>query len=133
MTRPLTVLLPLALSLLMARRLRSRPWTDVLLLLALVLLLRCLIDPWNISYYELPFLLALLTWELHARSEPPLLSLAASFLAWLTLVRLPLLLDPDLEAAAFLAWSVPLALLLTVRLVAPDRLSLPGRLRTASL
>jgi hypothetical protein len=125
--RPLTVLVPLALSLLMARRLRSRPWTDGLLLLALVLLLRCLIDPWNIAYYELPFLLALLTWELQTRQEPPVLSLALTFLAWLTLVRLPLLLDPDLEAAAFLAWSVPVALLMTLRLIAPDRLRLPGR------
>jgi hypothetical protein len=121
--RPLTVLVPLALCLLLARRLRSRPWTDGLLLLALVLLLRCLLDPWNIAYYELPFLLALLTWELHARREPPALSLAATLLAWLTLVRLPLLLDPDLESAAFLAWSVPLALLLTLRLVDPERLS----------
>jgi hypothetical protein len=42
-------------------------------------------------------------------------------------VKLPLLIEPDLQALAFLAWSVPLTVLLTLRLAAPDRLRLPGR------
>ena len=125
--RPLTVLVPLALCLLLAGRLRSRPWTDGLLLLALVLLLRCVLDPWNVAYYELSFVLALCAWELHARRDLPVMSLTATLLAWLTLVKLPLLIEPDLQALAFLAWSVPLTVLLTVRLAAPDRLRLPGR------
>ena len=52
---------------------------QLLLLLALLLLLRCVLDPWNVVYYELPFLLALLCWEALCRPErPPVLALAAS-------------------------------------------------------
>ena len=117
--KPLVVLVPLAVSLLLARRVRLRPWHDGLLLLALALLLRCLLDPWNVVYYPLPFLLALLAWEVHARPGTPVLSLAATGLCWVTLEQLTRVLSPDLQAAAFLAWSVPLAVGLTAHLAAP--------------
>ena len=65
--RPLVVLVPLAVSMLVGLRWRGRPWHDGLLLLALVMLLRCLLDPWNVVDYELPFVLALVAWEVHAR------------------------------------------------------------------
>ncbi|HEX2232946.1 MAG TPA: glycosyltransferase 87 family protein [Thermoleophilaceae bacterium] len=119
--RPLVVLIPVALSLALARRLRARPWQDALLLLALVLLLRCLLDPWNVVYYELPFLLALTAWEVHARRGVPVVSLAATLLCWVTLEQLPQQISPDAQALAFLAWSVPFALALTLRLAAPER------------
>ena len=94
---------------------------DGLLLLAFALLLRCLLDPWNTSYYEIPFLLALTAWEVHARRGPPLLSLAATALAWLTLTILPRHITPDMQSLAFLGWSVPLAAGMAVRLFAPER------------
>jgi hypothetical protein len=94
---------------------------DGLLLLALALLLRCLLDPWNTSYYEIPFLLAFTAWEVHARRGPPLLALAATALAWLTLTVLPRHITPDMQSLAFLAWSVPLAVGMVVRLFAPAR------------
>ena len=115
-TRPLVVLVPLAVCLMLARQMRARPWHDGLLLLALVLLLRCLLDPWNVVYYELPFLLALLAWEIHARPGWPLLSLFATALSWFTLERLSEIASPDLQAVAFLAWGVPLAVVMTVHL-----------------
>ena len=48
---------------LLRRRRTSGARHDALLLLALLLALRCMLDPWDISYYWLPFLLALLSWE----------------------------------------------------------------------
>jgi Glycosyltransferase family 87 len=117
MAHQAVVLVPVALSLALLPRLRSRPWHDGLLLLALAFLLRCLLDPWNVSYYSLPFLLALVTWEVHAERRPPVLSLGATLLCWLTLVSLPSIAHPDVQAAAYLAWSVPLAALMGVRLL----------------
>ena len=38
-----------------------------------------------------------------------------------TLELLTTLLSPDLQALAFLAWSVPLALAMLVRLASPER------------
>jgi hypothetical protein len=118
--RPLVVLVPLVLSLVCAIRLRGRPWHDALLLLALVMLLRCVLDPWNMSYYALPFLFALLAWEVHARRGLPLLTLLATLLTWLTTQWLTLLGNPDVEAIAYVAWSVPLAVALAWRLIDPQ-------------
>jgi len=118
--RPLVVLVPLALCLALARRLRGRPWHDGLLLLALVLLLRCLLDTWNVVYYELPFLLALVAWEVHARpGSLPTFSLAAALLCWVTLEQLTTQASPDVQAIAFLAWSVPAAGAMLMTLVRP--------------
>jgi hypothetical protein len=119
--RPVVLLVPVALSLALARRLRARPWHDGLLLLALVLLLRCMLDPWNVVYYELPFLLALTAWEVHARRGWPVISIAATLLCWVTLEQFTRQLSPDGQALAFLAWSVPFAAALVLRLAAPER------------
>ncbi len=82
-----------------------------LLLLALLMLLRCLLDTWDIAYYPLPFVLALLAWEVRgAIARPPVLSAAASVLAYISFIWLPEHASPDLQAAFFLAWSLPLAL-----------------------
>ena len=72
---------------------------QILLLLALLFLLRCVLDPWNIVYYELPFLLALLAWEALCRPErPPVLTLAATALVWITLQRAPRVgCSPDMQ------------------------------------
>jgi len=119
--RPVTVIVPLALCLALARRMRDRPWHDGLLLLALVLLLRCLLDPWNVVYYPLPFLIALVAWELHARPGVPVISLVCTLLCWVTLEQFTTLLSPDLQAVAFLGWSLPLALAMLLRLASPER------------
>jgi hypothetical protein len=116
------VIVPAILSLALLPRLRSRPWHDGLLLLAFALLLRCVLDPWNVSYYSLPFLLALVAWEIHAEDRPPILSMGATLLCWVTLVSLPSIAHPDLQAAAYLAWTVPLAVWMGARL-----LGVPGR------
>jgi hypothetical protein len=114
---PIVVLIPAAVSLAFLPRVRRGAWHDGLLLLAFVLLLRCVLDPWNISYYAIPFLLALVTWELHAERRAPVVSLLATLLCWLTLVWLTTRASPDAQALAYLAWSVPLAGLLGARLL----------------
>jgi hypothetical protein len=59
---------------LFAMRRRTRP-ADALLLLAMLMLLRCWLDPWDNVYYPLPFVFALLAWETTVagvrRSGPP--------------------------------------------------------------
>ncbi len=116
-THPLIVFLVVPLSLAWARVHRAVPrlgGEQILLLLALLFLLRCVLDPWNIVYYELPFLLALLTWEALCRPDrPPVLALSATAIVWITLYRAPEWLHPDMQSIAFLAWSVPFAAWLT--------------------
>jgi hypothetical protein len=109
---------------------------DALLLLALVLLLRCVLDTWNTGYYMLPFLLALLAWEtLSPRRRPPILALTLVVLPWFGMQELSAHgMSADGQAALYLAWTLPLALALGVALYAPRRLSaLPnGRWRAVA-
>ncbi len=101
---------------------RPRADGDALLLLALLLLLRCALDPWNTSYYALPFLFALLVWETRARAEPPVLTLAASFAAWAVMQWLPNHASADLQALAFAALAVPAIALLGLAVYAANAL-----------
>ncbi len=106
---------------------------DALLLLALVLLLRCVLDTWNTGYYMLPFLLALLAWEALSTSRRlPLLAPALVVLPWFAMEELSARgLSPDAQAAIYLAWTLALALALGLVLFAPRRLR-ARRWRTAS-
>jgi hypothetical protein len=81
---------------------------DALLLLALALLARCVLDPWNLVYYHLPCALALVAWETRRGRPYPVLTLAFSAAAWLSFVTYaeretngPFLL--------YMAWVLPLA------------------------
>ena len=98
LTHPLIAMLVVPLSALWARTRGWAPRIDgeqVLLLLALLLLLRCVLDPWNTSYYELPFLLSLVAWEALCRPErPPVLALAASLIVWVTFQEAPRMAEP---------------------------------------
>lgn len=95
---------------------------DALLALALVLLLRCVLDTWDAVYYPLPFVLALLAWEVgRDNGRPPVLALTSSVLVWISFQSLSQRVSPDLQAAFFIAWSVPLAGWLSARLFSPGR------------
>ncbi|MEA2202354.1 MAG: hypothetical protein QOI89_2950 [Solirubrobacteraceae bacterium] len=105
--------------------LRSRRLTerDALLALALVLLLRCVLDTWDAVYYPLPFVLALLAWEVRGPAErPPVLALSSTVLVWVSCQWLGQHASPDVQAAFFLSWSLPLTAWLGIRLY-----SLPAR------
>jgi hypothetical protein len=100
----------------------TMPARDALLALALVLLLRCALDTWDTVYYPLPFVFALLAWEVHGPAgRLPVLALASTVLAWISFQWLPEHVSPDAQAAFFLTWSLPLAAALAMRLFARAR------------
>jgi hypothetical protein len=101
---------------------RHRP-NQGMLLLALLLLVRCFFDPWNISYYCLPFLLALLAWESSLPDRTPVISLVATCLAWLTLEWAGPThgFSPDMQSLLFDAVTIPALLALSIALLAPGR------------
>ncbi len=101
---------------------------DALLALALLLLLRCMLDTWDTVYYPIPFVLALLAWEVHGPVERlPLLALGSSVLAWISFQWLPVHVSADAQAAFFLAWTLPLAALLGASLFRAERSRMPQR------
>ena len=119
-SHPLVILVPVAVALLVARRRRvARRPPQGLALLALALQLRGLLDTWNTVYYALPACLALVAWEVHAR-RPPLVALVATALSWISFELLPDAVSPDLQAAFYLAWSVPLVCGLGLASCAPS-------------
>jgi hypothetical protein len=127
LSHPLIVLLPIPLTALLWRRRDRRP-DDALLLLALLFLLRCLLDTWNNDYYHAPFFLSLLAWETVRRPGVPLLSLAVAVLLGIsfwpdqTQIFAGSLADAPLLFALYAAWAVPLAMLLAVALYRPELL-----------
>jgi Glycosyltransferase family 87 len=126
-SHPLVVVVGIALSAGVWLRERASGRVGVrqaLLVLALVMLMRCVLDTWDTEYYLLPFVLALLAWEVRADIvRPPVLALTSSALAWLSFQWLPERVSPDVQAAFFLAWTLPLAALLAKRLFAKPHIS----------
>lgn len=93
---------------------------DALLALALLLLMRCVLDTWDTEYYLLPCVFTLLTWEaIGSNDRPPVLALSSTLLVWLSFQWAPAHISADAEAALFLAWSVPLMGILSVALYRP--------------
>ena len=86
LVHPAIVLLAVPLTLLWWRSPRRTP-DDVLALLALLFLMRSLLDPVNNAYYHVPFLLALIAWEGLTRRGPPLLSLVSSATIYYTIYK----------------------------------------------
>ena len=80
-----------------------------LILLALLLLLRCMLDPWDNIYYPIPFVLALLAWESVSLRRAPLLAFAATIAVYAGHHALGTVASPDVQALFFVLWSVPLA------------------------
>jgi Glycosyltransferase family 87 len=100
-----------------------------LLAFAVTMLVRCLLDTWDIGYYLLPGILALLAWEANDSSRrPPLITLALSLAAWAQFRWLPGRISPDAQSAVFLAWTLPLLAALAARLLseAPRKARPPG-------
>jgi hypothetical protein len=95
---------------------RDRPREDALALFALLALERCMLDPWNLGYYQLPLVLALVAWETEKR-RPPVIALAVTAAIWLTFrtfeVRTGLA-----PMFMYLAWTLPLGALLVRELYA---------------
>jgi hypothetical protein len=103
------------------RRGRSTPY-EPLLLLAFVMLMRCVIDPWNILYYALPFLMALVAWEGVGQARAPLGTLTVTLALWVAWELMGPNLSPDMKSLSFLLWALPVTAVLGWRLYAPGSL-----------
>ena len=98
------------------RRTRSE---EALLLLAMLLLLRCWLDPWNVVYYPLPFIVALAAWETTVALRAPLLAIFATAATWLDFQYLPDRLSPDSLALSFLVPATLALIALALALYRP--------------
>jgi len=112
LTHPLIVAAGLALAAAWWRYRREAEPEDALLLLALIMLVRCLLDPITNGYYHLPFLMALAAWEGLRRRGAPLLTVASALLLGLTISLANGGVDPVTLNRFYLAWALPLAGLL---------------------
>jgi len=118
LTHPLIVALALPLSAAWWLSRRRTP-DDALALLALLFLLRCLLDPVDNAYYHLPFLLSLIAWEGLARRGPPLFSALCALAVHYAIVKAGWIDDLALRNALYLAATVPVAAWLGARLYLP--------------
>jgi hypothetical protein len=125
-SEPLAIVATLGLSGLFFLRRRSFGMADALTLLALVMLVRCMLDPLAISYHHLPFYVALAASEVVRTRAVPVLTLITGGVLYLTS---ELATMPNLQNGVYLAWSLPLALYLGLSLFAPRAL---GALRLPS-
>ena len=128
-SRVLVALLGFGLAFLYARRRGDAEPDDVLALLALVFLLRCMFDPLSYSYHHLPFLIALITWEGLRKQTPVASGISIAAIAALQFVVAPTN-SAGLVNAFYLLWTVPLVAYLAIQLFAPgiaERLAVKGR------
>jgi len=142
-SHPLIVLVAILLGIAYWLRQRHVQSTDALLMLALVLLLRCMLDPWNVVYYQYPFLVALAAWEVASHRRAPLLALAATFLVWIGFGAVSQVSSTDTANLFYVLWTIPAVSMMLWRslhlprpFVAQTRYettvsSLPSRLRTS--
>jgi hypothetical protein len=79
---------------------------DVLLLLALLLLMRCMLDPWDFVYYPLPFIIALLSWETTVKRRAPIAAAVASAATLAIFKYAPKHLSANQVALSFIIPSV---------------------------
>lgn len=124
----LIVALSLPLAAIVVRRSGWHPPLETCLaLLALLFLLRCLLDPQDLFYYHLPLVIALVAWEGYARRRTPWLSVSCLLLLYVVFDQIGPT-DPHTWAdfAGYLAVALPLAGYLIAQL-----LGRPSRSRVA--
>lgn len=98
----------------LALRRRTSPG-DAMLLLALLMLVRCWLDPWDIIYYMAPFVVSLLAWETAVNRRLPVYAIVATVATWLTFWYLPDHTNSDAQALAFLIPSTLALALMAAR------------------
>ena len=121
-SHPLIVLVAVPLTTLAWHR-RSDP----LLLLVVLFMLRCVLDPWNTDYYALPAIMAVVVWETTRFIErPPVVALGLTVATWGMWHWVVPAASADIESLVYLAWSLPLIGLLGWRLYAPALPAMPA-------
>lgn len=121
LSQPLTTVVVFGTSILFWLRRRAFDTADALALFALVMLLRCVLDPMTISYHHAPFYTALAAAEIARTRRFPVLTLVT---AGVLLLTAELASMPNLLNAVYLGWSLPLAAFLGLTLFA-RRIELP--------
>lgn len=121
LTHPLVALLALGATVAYWLRRRASAPEEVLQLLALIFLLRCVLDPLTYSYHHAPFLTALIAYEALRRRVPVMSGVAIGALLLMTHVISPLG-SAGLVNAFYLAWSLPLVAALVLGVFFPARL-----------
>jgi hypothetical protein len=91
---------------------------EALLLLAFVFMLRAALDPWNNVYYAIPFLFALLAYEV-CSGRPPFLMLSCAVLLWIAPQIPRTAISADMRALIYAAIAAPILVVLAGRLYAP--------------
>ena len=100
----------LATAIALAPRVRRDPLGRAFALLALVMLVRAMLDPVNNSYYHVPFFVALVAADALDRRYIPTLMAVAGFILVIDLQRWP-----TLQAAVYLTWAVSFTAYLVAR------------------
>lgn len=118
----LVIAVVLGLSLAWWRVRRGRDSHDVIQLLALVFLARCLLDPLTYSYHHLPFVFALVAYGGLRRRGLPWVAAFSSLGIWVLAKWIAPIGDPTLFNRVYLAWMLPVAAYLAVSVFAPGRL-----------
>jgi len=126
LTHPLAIAVALALTVAYGYRRRGAVPAEALQLLALVMLVRCILDPLTYSYHHAPFLVALISYEALRRRVPVLSGFAIAAILTMTHVIAPMK-DATLVNAFYLAWALPLAAVLGIAVLAPGRLGALAR------
>ena len=132
LAQSLVIVLALGAAAAYARGRRAVEPEEALQLLALVLLVRCILDPTAHSFQHAPFLVALVVYEALRRRVPVMSGFAIAALLLMThvVVRTH---DDALVNGFYLAWSLPLAAALAFATLAPRRLeALAAGLRAPS-
>jgi hypothetical protein len=120
LSHPLIIALGLPLTLLALRSgRRRRGGADALLLLTVLLLARCVLDPWDNVYYPLPFIITLLVWESLTFRRPPLFTLIATAATWAIFEAVPNYANADIQSAVFLIVALPALAALSLALFRP--------------
>lgn len=117
----LVVVVALGLTALYWWKRRDREPIDVLQLVALIFLLRCLLDPLTYSYHHIPFFVALVAYEgLRRRGLPWVSLVVAGFVLYMTKEVAPEAWhDPTVLNRWYLAWSIPVAAYLGFSIALP--------------
>ncbi len=92
---------------------------DALLLLAMLMLLRCWLDPWDVVYYPLPFIVALGAWEATVAHRAPTGAILATAVTWLDFQYLPNHVSLDAQAISFLVPSTLALIAFAIALYRP--------------
>ena len=135
LTHPLVTLLALVACVAYWFRRRGADAEEVLQLVALIFLLRCVLDPLTYSYHHAPFVVSIVAYEALRRRVPVMSGIAIAALLAMTHVIAPVG-NAALINAFYLSWSLPMVAALFLGVFFPaklDRLATrftPRRVRT---